>query len=68
MKIMNDEKTRGPGRVAADGATGLSNVSIAMTAAQRAWVRKHGGSMAVRSLINAAIAEPKEKRATKARH
>lgn len=61
-------KTRGPGRIAADGATGLSNVSFALADEQRAWVRRNGGSLKVRELINAAMAAaPKEKRATKAR-
>lgn len=56
-----DTNTRGPGRVAADGATSLINVSFALTVEQREWMRANGGSLKARELINAAM--KKEKRA-----
>lgn len=63
-----EKKTRGPGRVAKDGATDLSNVSIALTDEQRAWLRRNGGSLAARAWINGELErERNEKRATKAR-
>lgn len=62
---------RGPGRVAEDGATGLTNVSFALTEQQKAWIRSNGSSLKVRALINEAMdkdkAPPKEKRAPRAR-
>lgn len=63
-----EKKTRGPGRVAEDGATGLMNVSIALTEEQRAWLRRNRGSLAARAWINGELErERNEKRATKAR-
>lgn len=66
--MTTEKKTRGPGRVAEDGATGLKNVSIALTDEQRAWLRRNRGSLAARAWINSELEkERKEKRATKAR-
>lgn len=66
--MTEQKKTRGPGRVAEDGATGLMNVSIAITKEQREWLRKNKGSLAARAWINGEIEkERQQKRATKAR-
>lgn len=57
---MTTEKKRGPGRVAEDGATGLTNRSFALTDAQRAWAAKNGGSLAIRRLIDREMAAEAE--------
>lgn len=51
-----------PGRVAKDGATGVSNVSVALTKEQREWLKRNGGSVRARALINTEMEAERRKK------